>query len=52
MLAMLAFASIASAAPHTVKLTWVDDQTGVTYNIYRATGACSATPLTFTKLKA
>jgi len=38
---------------HSATLTWVDTQnpTGTTYNVYRATGLCSGTPV-FSKLQA
>ncbi len=42
---------IASAAfaqtPHSVTLNWVDtaNPTGTTYNVYRASGTCSSSPI-------
>lgn len=37
--------------PHTVTLNWLDaaNPSGATYNVYRATGLCSGTPV-FSKL--
>jgi hypothetical protein len=31
-------------AAHSVALTWTDADTGVTFNVYRATAACSTNP--------
>lgn len=53
LLALLAFALPVFAAPgHSVALSWADTDSGATgigYNVYRATGACSSSS-TFAKL--
>lgn len=49
LLAVLSLCGMASAASHSVVLTWTASPTpGVTYNIYRSTtaGSCKATVLT------
>jgi hypothetical protein len=40
---VLVFSGMAMAA-HTVDLAWTDTDTGVTFNIYRGSGACSTSP--------
>lgn len=48
---LFSVAAFAQAATHSVTLTWVDasNPTGTTYNVYRASGLCSGTPV-FSKL--
>jgi fibronectin type 3 domain-containing protein len=51
LLILISFGTTASLAQaqHSVSLTWTDTTSGVTYNMYRATGAC-ASGLVFSKL--
>lgn len=39
----------AQPSQHSVTLTWTDtlNPTGTTYTVYRASGSCTSTPLTF-----
>ena len=36
--------AIPAFAAHSVQLSWTDSDTGVTFNVYRATAACSTNP--------
>ena len=47
----LVIPAFAQALTHTVTLTWIDpnNPTGTTYNVYRATGLCTGTPI-FSKI--
>jgi hypothetical protein len=48
---MLSLSAFAQAATHSVTLSWTDTSNPITatYNVYRATGLCSGTPV-FSKI--
>jgi hypothetical protein len=48
---LLTVSALAAQTTHSVTLTWVDasNPTGTTYNVYRASGLCSGTPV-FSKI--